>query len=97
VTHDLSAGTSEVLLRLSELGGQLPVAQLEAVQLEEALRRRQQIGVVPGLLGQRLPITRERAWTLAADNGDDENGGVANSKLRISRTSHCCVIGGLRC
>jgi hypothetical protein len=74
-----------------------PVAQLEAVQLEEALRQRQQIGVAPGLLGQRFPIIRERAWTLAADNADDENGGVANWKLRISRTSRCEVIGGLRC
>ncbi|HEY6687540.1 MAG TPA: hypothetical protein VI094_15165 [Propionibacteriaceae bacterium] len=73
------------------------MAQLEAVQLEEALRQRQQIGVAPGLLGQRLPITRQRATTLAADNADDENGGIANPELRISRTSHCGVIGGLRC
>jgi hypothetical protein len=71
------------------------VAQSEAeiAQLEEALRQRWQIGVAPGLLGQRFPITRERATTLAADNADDENGGVANSELRISRTSHCASSG----
>ena len=79
--------------------GSFLVAQLEAeiAQLKEALRQRQQIGGAPGLAGQRLPITPERAWTLPADNADEENGGVANSKLRISRTSRCGVIGGLRC
>jgi hypothetical protein len=67
------------------------VAQSEAeiAQLEEALRQRWQIGMAPGLLGQHFPITRDRAATLAADNADDQNGGVANSELRISRTSHC--------
>jgi hypothetical protein len=45
--------------------------------------------MAPGLLGQHFPITRDRAATLAADNADDQNGGVANSELRISRTSHC--------
>ena len=66
-----------------------PVAQLEAeiAQLTETLRQR--IGGAPSLAGQLFPITRERAWTLAADNADDENGGVANAELRISRTSHC--------
>lgn len=66
-----------------------PVAQLEAeiAQLKETLRQR--IGGAPSLAGQRFPITRERAWTLAADNADNENGGVANAELRISRTSHC--------
>ena len=66
-----------------------PVAQLKAeiAQLKEALRQR--IGGAPSLAGQCFPITHERAWTLAADNADNENGGVANSELRISRTSHC--------
>ena len=65
------------------------VAQSEAeiAQLKETLRQR--IGGAPSLAGQRFPITRERAWTLAADNADNENGGVANAELRISRTSHC--------
>ena len=67
------------------------VAQSETdiAQLKEALRQRQQIGGAPSLAGQCFAITRERAWTLAADNADNENGGVANSELRISRTSHC--------
>ena len=67
------------------------VAQSEAeiAELEEALRQRWQIAVAPGLLGQRFPITRERATTLAADNAGDENGGIANSELRNSRISHC--------
>ena len=71
------------------------VAQSEAeiAQLEKALRHRWQIGVAPGPLGQRFPITRERATTLADDNADDEDGGVANSELRISRTSHCASSG----
>jgi hypothetical protein len=61
----------------------------EIAQLEEALRQRWQIGIAPGLLGQRFPISRERAATLAADNADDQHGGVANAELRISRTSPC--------
>jgi hypothetical protein len=32
---------------------------------------------------QAIRITRERAWRLAADNADDENAGVADSKLSI--------------
>ncbi|HET9779543.1 MAG TPA: hypothetical protein VFP81_09700 [Propionibacteriaceae bacterium] len=52
--------------------------EAEIAQLKEAL-----IGVATGLLAQRFTITRERAWTLAADNADDENSGVANSRLRI--------------
>jgi hypothetical protein len=63
-------------------------SEAEIAQLEEALTRRWQIGMAPGLLGQRFRITRERAATLAADNADDKNGGVANAELRISRTSH---------
>jgi hypothetical protein len=49
------------------------VAQSEAefAQLTEAPRHRK-IGVAPGLISQRFPITRERAWTLAADHADDE-------------------------
>jgi hypothetical protein len=73
------------------LEANLCVAQSEPeiAQLEEALRQRWQIGMAPGLLGQRFPNSRERAATLAADNADDQNGGVANAELRISRTSHC--------
>jgi hypothetical protein len=67
------------------------VAQSEAeiAKLEQALTQRWQSRMAPGLLGQRFPITRKRATTLAADNADDENGGVANAELRISRASHC--------
>ena len=53
----------------------------EIAQLAEAPR--QQIGVATGLLAQRFAISPERAWTLAADNADDENSGVAASKLSI--------------
>ena len=61
------------------------VAQLEAeiAQLKEALRQRQQIGVATSLRAQRFTVTPERACTLPADEADDENSGVANSKLRI--------------
>ena len=57
------------------------VAQSAAdfAQLTDALRHRK-IGVAPGLTGRRFPITRERAWTLAANHADD---GVANSEVRI--------------
>ena len=50
-----------------------------------------------GLLAQRFAITPQRAWTVAADNVDDENGGVANSKLRIVKDQPWPVIRGLRC
>ena len=75
------------------------MAQLEAetAHLKEALRQRQQIGVATGLLAQRFAITPQRAWTVAADNVDDENGGVANSKLRIVKDQPWPVIRGLRC
>ena len=75
------------------------MAQLEAetAHLTEALRQRQQIGVATGLLAQRFAITPQRAWTVAADNVDDENGGVANSKLRIVKDQPWPVIRGLRC
>ena len=58
------------------------VAQLEAeiAQLKEALSQRQRIGVTTG---RRFAITPERAWTLVVDDADNENSGVANSKLRI--------------
>jgi len=59
--------------------------------------QRQQIGVATGLLAQRFAITPQRAWTVAADNVDDENGGVANSKLRIVKDQPWPVIRGLRC
>jgi hypothetical protein len=55
----------------------------EIAQLTEAPRQGQQIGVATGLLAQRFAISPERAWTLAADNADDENSGVAGSKLSI--------------
>ena len=60
------------------------VAQLEAqiTQLKE-LRQRHQIGVATSLRAQRFTVTPERACTLPADEADDENSGVANSKLRI--------------
>jgi hypothetical protein len=64
-------------------------SEAEIAELEEALRQRWQIAMAPGLLGQRFPITRERATTLAADKAGDENGGIANSELRNSRISHC--------
>jgi hypothetical protein len=50
------------------------VAQLKTkiAQLKEALRQRQQTGVVTGLLAQRFATTPERAWTLAADNADEK-------------------------
>jgi hypothetical protein len=59
----------------------------EFTQLNEALRHLK-IGVAPGPHSERFPISREWARTLAADCADDESG-VANSELRISRTSHC--------
>jgi hypothetical protein len=54
------------------------VAQLEAeiAQLKEAL-----IGVATGPLAQRFAIGPE--LHAPADNADDENGGVAYSRLRI--------------
>jgi AmiR/NasT family two-component response regulator len=55
----------------------------EIAQLKEAPRQRQQIGVATGLLAQRFAISPEGAWTLAADNADDENSGVASSELSI--------------
>jgi hypothetical protein len=59
-------------------------AQLESdiAQLKEALRQRQQIGLTTDLLAQRLAITPERGWMVAVD-ADEENSGVAESKLRI--------------
>jgi hypothetical protein len=61
------------------------VAEIAPViaQLKEAPRQRQPIGVATSLLAQRFAISAERAWTLAADNTDDENSGVAGSKLSI--------------
>jgi hypothetical protein len=75
--------------RSLEAGFCVAQSEAEIAELEEALRQRWQIAVAPGLLGQRFPITRERATTLAADNAGDENGGIANSELRNSRISHC--------
>ena len=74
------------------------VSQLEAeiAQLKEALRQRQQIGVATGLVAQRF-ATHERACVLAAHNTDDENSGVANSRLRIVKDQPRPVIRGLRC
>jgi hypothetical protein len=39
--------------------------------------------VTTGLLVRRFAITPEPAWTLVVDNADNDNSGVANSKLRI--------------
>lgn len=48
------------------LGGQERIAELEAevAQLREALTRRQQYGVVTGLLALRYGLPPERAWQL---------------------------------
>jgi hypothetical protein len=45
-------------------------------------RQRQQIGLTADLPAQRLAITPERGWMVAVD-ADEENSGVAESKLRI--------------
>jgi AmiR/NasT family two-component response regulator len=71
-----SSQSLEASSRVTGVGADIP-------QLKEALRQRQQIGVATGLLFQRFAISPERAWTLAADNADDENTGVAGSKLSI--------------
>jgi hypothetical protein len=59
-------------------------AQLESdiAQLKEAVGQRQQIGPTTDLLAQRMAITPERGWMVAVD-ADEENSGVADSKLRI--------------
>jgi hypothetical protein len=61
------------------------VAQMEAeiAQLKEALRQRQQMGVGTGLLARGIAMTPQRASTLAADNADDKNTGIANPRLRV--------------
>jgi hypothetical protein len=85
VTHGLAAAAIKGLLRLSESGGQ-PARGAVSCRDRTACgsaRQRQQIGVATGLLAQRFAISPERAWTLAADNADDENSGVAGSKLSI--------------
>jgi hypothetical protein len=61
---------------------------------KKALSQRQQIGMATGLLAQRLAITPERPPTVAADKTDDENSGVANSRLRIVKDQRWPVIGG---
>jgi hypothetical protein len=66
-----------------EVSSRVPQSEAQIAQLKEALRQRQQIGVATSLRAQRFTVTPERAWTLLADEADDENGGVANSKLRI--------------
>jgi hypothetical protein len=73
------------LLRLSDLETSSRVAQLEAeiAEFEEAPMQRQQIGVATGPPAQRFAVTPERATILNVDDSDDENLGVANSKLRI--------------
>jgi hypothetical protein len=65
------------------------VLQLEAeiAQLKEA--------VATGLLAQRF-ATHDRACVLAAHT-DDENSGVANSRLTIVKDQPRPVIRGLRC
>jgi hypothetical protein len=54
----------------------------DIAQLKEVLRQRQQIGGTADLPAQRLAITPERGWMVAVD-ADEENSGVAESKLRI--------------
>jgi hypothetical protein len=89
VTHGLAAGArvcsgSESL----EASSRAPQLEAEITQLKEAFRQRQQIGIAPGLLVHRFLITPERSYTLAANKADDENDGVATSKLRIVKDSH---------
>jgi hypothetical protein len=59
-------------------------AQLESdiAQLREAVGQRQQIGPTTDLLAQRMAIIPERGWMVAVD-ANEENSGVAESKLRI--------------
>jgi AmiR/NasT family two-component response regulator len=57
--------------------------EADVAQLKEALRQRQWIRLVTGLVAQRSAITPDRAWTLAADNADDEASCLSNSRLRI--------------
>jgi hypothetical protein len=66
------------------LEGTSGVARFEAeiARLKEVLRQRQLIGVATGLLARRFAIGPEQAWTLSADDSEDE-ASVANSKLRI--------------
>jgi hypothetical protein len=76
VTHGLAAATSKGLLRLSESAGQL---RCGAVGGRDCTAQ----GSADWLLAQRFAIGPEQVCTLAADNADHENGGIANSRLRI--------------
>ena len=59
-----------------------PQLEADIAQLKEVLRQRRQIGLTADLPAQRLAITPERGWMVAVD-ADEENSGVAESKLRI--------------
>jgi hypothetical protein len=85
VTHGLAAAAIKGLLRLSESGGQpargaVSCRDRTACGSAEAAAA-DRSGDRPA--GPALAISPERAWTLAADNADDENSGVAGSKLSI--------------
>jgi hypothetical protein len=67
----------------SRAGFRVALLEVKIVQLKEPLRQRLKIRVATGLLAQRFAITPERAWTVADDNADDGNTGVAGSKLSI--------------
>jgi hypothetical protein len=77
VAHARPAAARKGSRRLSESEGHLQRGagrgqDRTTQELKEALRQRQQTGVVTGLLAQRFATTPERAWTLAADNADEE-------------------------
>ena len=60
------------------------VPQLEAkiAQLKEAPRQRQQIEVATGQLARRFAVNPEQA-SPGVEEADNNNGGVASSRLRI--------------
>jgi hypothetical protein len=66
------SGSQSLLASSGVARSETEIAQLKAL-----------IGVATGPLAQRFAIGPERACTHAADNADDENGGVAYSRLRI--------------
>jgi hypothetical protein len=74
---------ARVCARSESLEASSHVAQAQIAQLKEALRQRHQIGVATSLRAQGFTVTPERACTLPAYDADEENSGVANSKLRI--------------
>ena len=85
----LSCQSPEATSRTAQL-------EVEIAQLNEALRRRQQIGLATCLLAHRFAIITERGWT-AAEYKADENSCAANSKLGIVKDGLWPVIRGLTC